>query len=100
MENSELAFSLEGVDYRADPHIWDDHPNRIGLVTIERIRDTIRAPDLTEEVTNLITIFWRWFRELGKRGNYVKVIVKFDGEVRLVTTSHPDSNLRSRMGPP
>ena len=44
MENSELAFSLEGVDYRADPHIWDDHPNRIGLVTIERIRDTIRAP--------------------------------------------------------
>ena len=100
MEDNELTFSLEGVVYRVDPHIWDDHPNRIGLVTIERIRDTIRAPDLVDEETSLTTIFWKWFPELGRGGNYVKVIVRINGEVRFVTTSHPDSNLRSRIGSP
>ena len=100
MENDPLIFTLDGVEYCIDPHIWNDYPNRIGLVTVERIREVIRAPDFEEHETAFTTLYWKWFPELGRRGNYIKVVVKIDEEIRFVSTSHPDSNLRSRMGAP
>ncbi len=46
MENDSLTFTLNGILYQIDPHIWRDHPNRIGLKTVERITDAIRDPDV------------------------------------------------------
>lgn len=98
MEAEQLTFTLDGISYRIDPHIWDDYPNRIGLVTVERIRETIRTPDVKEEETTITTLYWKWFPEIGRRGNYIKVVVKIDDEIRFVITSYPDSSMRSKMG--
>lgn len=96
MENSDLTFTLNSVHYRIDPHIWRDHPDRIGLVTVERIRDTVQSPDFEEDENEYIRHYWKWFPELGS-GNYMEVIVNSREVVHLVSTAHPNGSLRRRM---
>ena len=96
MEDDRLTFTLDGVEYRIDPHIWTGYPNRIGLITVERIMETIVQPDFHADETEYIRHYWKWFPEVGS-GNYVKVIVNSQHEIRLVSTAHPDRNLRRRM---
>ncbi len=97
MEIDHLRFTFSGVNYQIDPHIWNDHPNRIGLITVERIKDAVGAPDLVEHETISTKLFWKWFPELGDDGNYIKVVVKIDRDPHIVTTAYPDSNMRRRM---
>ena len=37
METTLLTFTLNGIDYCIDPHIWTAYPDRVGLITVERI---------------------------------------------------------------
>ena len=96
MEDDQLTFTHDGITYRIDPHIWRDHPDRIGLVTVDRIRDTVQSPDFEEDETGGAKFLWKWFPELGRRGNYIKVIVEIEENHREITTSHPDSSMRSK----
>ena len=73
METNSLTFTLNGILYRIDPHIWRDYPDRIGLVTVERIIDAIRAPDVEDDESAVTTLYWKWFPELGRGGNYIKL---------------------------
>lgn len=100
MEADPLRFTLNGIYYRIDPHIWTAYPDRVGLITVERIVEAIRQPDFQEIESEYVTYFWKWFHEIGTDGNYVKVIVNARQETRLVSTAHPDENLRRRRGAP
>ena len=96
MEADALTFTLNGIAYRIDSHIWTDYTDRVGLITVERIMETIVQPDFQEDENEYIRHYWKWFSEVGS-GNYVKVIVDSQHEIRLVATAHPDGNLRRRM---
>lgn len=100
MENDSLTFTLNGILYQIDPHIWRDHPNRIGLITVERIIDAIQDPDVRQDETAVTTLYWKWFPELGSGGNYIKVVVERKETHREITTSHPDSRMRRGRGAP
>ena len=97
MENNPMRFTLDGFEYRIDSHIWTAYPDRVGLVTVERIVETIREPDFQEIESEYVTYFWKWFHEMGTEGNFLKVIVNARLEIRLVSTAHPDENFRKRQ---
>lgn len=69
--------------------------NRVGLITVQIIQETIRQPDFIVDETEYIRRFYKWFPEIGS-GNYVKVVVKSNVEPRLVITAHPDESQRMR----
>lgn len=97
METDALTFTLNGIAYRIDPHIWTAHPDRVGLVTVERIVEAIGHPDFQETESEYLTYFWKWYHEVGTEGNYIKVIVNSRRETRLVSTAYPDENFRRRQ---
>ena len=99
MEADQLTFILDGIAYRISPHIWLGHRDRVGLVTVENIRETIRQPDFQEEESDTVTRYWKWFPELGS-GNYLRVIVKRQERSNLVITAYPDEDQRNRRGAP
>ena len=96
MDADPLNFTHNGVNYRISSHIWRDHPAMRGLITIEQIKETIAQPDLQQQETATITHYWKWFPELGSRGNYLEIIVNSNRETRFITTAHPDSSMRKR----
>jgi hypothetical protein len=100
MEDGQLTFTQDRITYRIDPHIWRDYPNRIELVSVERIQDTVLSPDFEEDETDSTKILWKWFPELGRLGNYIKVIVEVQENHREITTSYSDSVMRSRRKAP
>ena len=61
MEADPLRFTLNGIYYRIDPHIWTAYPDRVGLITVERIVEAIRQPDFQEIESEYVTYFWKWF---------------------------------------
>ena len=79
-------------------HIWSDHPDRVGLVTVERIRETITSPERTELVRGGRILYLRWFAEMGSRGNYLAVVVDQDQDPHLVVTAMPNRNERRKRG--
>ena len=93
METDSLAFTLDGIVYRISSHIWRNYPVRIGQVTVERIGDTISQPDIQVAESRNVTVYWKWFPEIGS-GNYLKVVVRAGAEIHLVITAHPDSSQR------
>ena len=100
MEADQLTFTHDGIVYRINPHIWLDHPNRIRLITVERIRDAVIAPDFEEDELVATKLIWKWFPELGSRGNYIKVVLEIEREIRFIRTSYLDSNMRRKRGSP
>ena len=95
MDAEQLTFSHDGFDYRINSHIWVDHPERVGLITVEQVRETIRQPDFQEYESERITHFWKWFDDVGS-GNYVEAVVNISREPRFVVTAHPDESQRKR----
>ena len=96
MEPSLLRFTHNGVNYRISDHTWRDYQDRHGLITVDRIRETIIQPDIQEQESDIITRYWKWFPEMGSRGNYVKVVVNSSMAIHFVSTAHPDRNMRKR----
>ena len=94
MKPEQLTFTLNGIDYRISSHIWRNYPVRIGQVTVERIRDTIGQPDIQVAESREVTLYWKWFPEIGS-GNFLKVVVKARAEIHLVITAHPDGSRRN-----
>ena len=95
MEADSPTFVLDGIVYRISPHIWRNYPVRIGQVTVERIRNTISQPDIQVSESRGVTLFWKWFPEIGS-GNFLKVVVRAGVEIHVVITAHPDGSLRSQ----
>ena len=95
MEAEPQTFTLDGVEYRISSHIWTAHLDRVGLITVQTIRDTISQPDFVVDETEEVRRYYRWFPELGS-GNYVRVVVKGSQERRLVITAYPDNGQRKR----
>ena len=93
METDPPTFTLNGITYRISSHIWRNHPTRVGQVTVELIRDTIGQPDFQEMESRDVTLYWKWFPEIGSR-HYMKVVVKAGAEIYLVITAHLDRNFR------
>ena len=91
-----MTFTIEGRAYEVSEHIWHDHPNRAGLVTVDRIRETIEAPELTGTGGYGRVIYWRWFPELSDLGNYTRVVVDPQSEPLLVVSASPDRSERRR----
>ena len=98
MDANLLRFTLNGVNYQIRPHVWRDHPERIGWITVEQIRNTIAQPDFQEVESWDRTVYWKWFSDFGEKGNFVKVVVNSREATHFVTTAHPDGNLRKRRG--
>ena len=73
--------------------------DRVGLVTVENIRETIRQPDFQEDESESVTRYWKWFHELGA-GNYLRVIVRRFEHSNLVITAYPDEGQRQRRRAP
>ena len=99
MESDPLTFTLNGINYRISSHIWLGHRDRIGLVTVENIRETIRQPNFQEYESDSVTRYWKWFPELGS-GNYLRVIVRRREHSNLVITAYPDEGQRQRRRAP
>ena len=99
MEADAITFTLNGINYRISSHIWRRHRDRVGLVTVENIRETIRQPDFQEDESESVTRYWKWFPEMGS-GNYLRVIVKSSEHPNLVITAYPDESQRQRRGMP
>lgn len=97
MEPSLLRFTHNRINYRISDHIWRDHHDRRGLITVDQIRETIIQPDAQEQERDIITRYWKWFPELGSGGNYVKVVVNSSLATHFISTAHPDSGMRKRM---
>lgn len=95
MEAGPLTFTLNGINYRISSHIWRNYPTRVGQVTVERIRDTISQPDIQVVESRDVTLYWKWFTEIGS-GNYLKVVVRAGTEIHLVVTAHPDGSQRKQ----
>ena len=95
MEATPLSFTYNGIIYRLNPHIWRDHQDRVGVITVEQVQDAIRQPDFEEEESERIRHFWKWFPDVGS-GNYVEVVVNVSMESHFVVTAHPDSSQRKR----
>ncbi len=95
METDQLTFTLDGITYRISPHIWRNNPVRIGQVTVERIRETINEPDIQVVESRDVTLYWKWFPEMGS-GNFLKVAVRAGPEIHTVITAHPDDSQRKR----
>ena len=95
MQTDPLRFTHNGIVYRINPHIWVDHAERIGLITVEQVRETIRQPDFEEDESESIKHFWKWFPDVGS-GNYIEAIVNVSAESYFVITAHPDSSQRKR----
>ena len=95
MESEQLTFTHEGILYRINPHIWVDHPERVGLITVDQVQETIRQPDFWEDESDRITHFWKWFDDVGS-GNYLEVVINVSMEPRFVTTAHPDNSMRKK----
>ncbi len=93
MESDSLTFILDGIVYRISSHIWRNYPVRIGQVTVERIRNTISQPDLQVAESQDVTLYWKWFPEIGS-GNYLKIVLRERAEIHLVVTAHPDGSQR------
>ena len=92
-----MSFTIQGRVYRVADHIWRDHPERIGQVTIEQIRQTILEPELTGPGKYSRIIYWRWFPELSDRRNYPKVIVDELEVPHVVVSAMPDKDERRRQ---
>ncbi len=88
-------FTHNGIDYRINPHIWIDHLERIGLITVRQVQETIRQPDFQEDESEQITHYWKWFPDVGS-GNYIEAVVNVARFPRFVTTAHPDDSMRKR----
>lgn len=99
MERDPLGFTLNGVNYRIRPHVWRDHPERVGQITVEQIRSAIAQPDFQEAESWDRTVYWKWFPEFAGNGNFVKVVVNSRQATRFVTTAHADSAMRKERGP-
>ena len=95
MEEEQLTFILGDLTYRVSPHIWLNYPVRVGQVTVEGIRETISHPDIQIPESRDVTVYWKWFAEMGS-GNYLKVVVRARPEIHLVITAHPDDSQRKR----
>ena len=91
-----MTFNIEGRVYRVIEHIWRDHPERIGQITIDLIRQTLLNPEQIGPGKLGRVIYWRWFPEFGDRGNYLKVIVDETDVPYLVVSAMPDRNERRR----
>ena len=91
-----MTFTIGEQLYEVAEHIWRDHPNRVGIVTIDRIRETIEAPERTGLGRCERIIYWRWFPELSSGGNYLRVIVDLGSEPRIVISASPDRSERRR----
>ena len=94
MEIFRTRFTLNGVNYRISEHVWRDNRNRRGLITFDRVRETISQPDIQHQESDIITRYWKWFPEMGSKGNYIKVVVNSGMTIHLVSTAHPDSGMR------
>lgn len=95
MEAEQLTFTHGSTVYRISPHIWLDHPERIGLFTAQQVQETIRHPDFQEDESERIRHYWKWFPDVGS-GNYIEAVVNVSMEPRFVTTAHPDDSMRKR----
>ena len=95
MEAEQLTFTHGGIVYRISSHIWAAHLDRVGLITVQTIRDTISQPDFVVDETEEVRRYYRWFPEVGS-GNYVRVVVRSSQERRLVITAYPDDGQRKR----
>ena len=93
MEADPITFTLNGINYRISPHIWRNYPVRIGQVTVDRIRNTISQPDIQVAESRDVTLYWKWFPEIGS-GNYLRVVLRERAEIHLVVTAHPDGSQR------
>ena len=67
MEISHTRFTHNGVNYRISEHVWRDNRNRRGLITFDRIRETISQPDIQHQESDIITRYWKWFPEMGSK---------------------------------
>lgn len=95
MEAEQLTFTHGGIVYRINPHIWLDHPERIGLITVQQVQETVRQPDFQEDESERIRHYWKWFPDVGS-GNYIEAVVNVGMEPCFVTTAHPDESMRKR----
>jgi hypothetical protein len=95
-----MTFTVRGRIYQVAEHIWRDHPKRIGQVTVERIRETILAPERTAQGRLDRIIYWRWVPELSSYGNYLKVVVDPHDDPYIVVTAMPDRDERRRRRRP
>ena len=93
MEADQITFTMNGIVYLISSHIWRNNPTRVRQVTVERIMDTISQPDIQVAESQDVTLYWKWFPEVGS-GNFLKVVVKARTESHLVVTAHPDENRR------
>ena len=92
-----MNVTIGSETYRLLDHIWDDHPERVGQVTVDLIVDTILRPERTAPGRSGRIIYWRWVPELSDRGNYLKVIVDPTVTPIVVVTALPDSQERKRQ---
>jgi hypothetical protein len=91
-----MTFIIRSQEYRVAEHIWRDHLDRVGLVTMEQIQETISSPERTELVRGARVLYLRWFAEIGSRGNYLAVIVDQNQNPHVVVTAMPNRNERRR----
>ena len=91
-----MYITIQDRLYRINEHIWTDHPERIGQVTIDLIRQTILEPERTGPGKFDRIVYWRWFPELSDRGNYLRVIVDEIAVPHVVVSAMPDKDERKR----
>jgi len=91
-----MTFTIDEQQYEVAEHVWRDHPNRIGLVTIDRIRETIESPERTGHGAIDRIKYWKWFPDISARGNYLRVVVDPVSEPRIVVSASPDRSERRR----
>ena len=91
-----MCVVIGGQIYEVAEHIWRDHPERIGQVTIDQIRQTILEPERTGPGKYDRILYWRWFAELSDRGNYLRVIVDEIAVPHVVVSAMPDKDERRR----
>ena len=92
-----MYFTIQDQTYRVTEHILREHPERIGQVTIDQIRQTILEPERTVPGKYERIVYWRWFPELSDRGNYLKVIVDETAVPHVVVSAMPDKDERRRQ---